>query len=85
MAHKEDLQKVAHEGFAMVKEFESRSLRHVMNENKVQSLSTSPYQYPYPYPYARNFLANPPTIDCNQAAKKYSGVVVQDFERKYGI
>lgn len=77
MAHKEHLEKVGQDGFAMLKECKRGRLTHVTHEIEVQN--------PSPCPNSINFLAIPRTLDCNQAAKKYGGVVVKDFRRKFRI
>lgn len=76
MANQENLVKIGQEGFSMVDDFYGQTRRSESlpqtHENPVQKS----------YPKWRN-VATSRTIDCNQAAKKYGGVVIMDGRRKY--
>ncbi|KAL1548124.1 hypothetical protein AAHA92_16399 [Salvia divinorum] len=67
--HQENLKKVAKE-FIMIEEMYSRMRR--MERDSAQN------------PW-RNFGAAPKTIDSNQAAKKYGGVLVMEGKRIYRL
>ncbi|KAK6161076.1 hypothetical protein DH2020_004457 [Rehmannia glutinosa] len=71
MAPQENLSKIAKEGFAIIDEFYSRSRRQ---ESQIRE-----YPVQKSYPIWRSF-ATPKTIDSNQAAKRYGGVLY----RKHG-
>lgn len=74
MAHQENLKKIAQE-FVMLEEMYNRMRR--MERQQHESAQNS-------YQIRRNFGA-PKTIDSNQAAKKYGGVVVMEGRRKYRV
>ncbi|KAL3626553.1 hypothetical protein CASFOL_030102 [Castilleja foliolosa] len=70
MANKDNLGKIVKE-FTTIDEF--------YNRTKTQESQTCDQKS---YPIRRGFVGPKTPIDCNQAAKRYGGIVIKDFQRK---
>ncbi|PIN06103.1 hypothetical protein CDL12_21349 [Handroanthus impetiginosus] len=75
MTSQQDPVKIAQEDFSMLEGVLHLKNKGPPRENDVQK----------PYPKGTNFAApkKNPTIDCNQAAKKYGGIVIIDGRGNY--
>lgn len=79
MANQDKLVKIAQEGFFMVEEFYPVRTRRV--ERYQRQPQETPVQKSFPSVW-RNFQT-PKTIDSNQAAKLYGGIVISDGRREF--
>ncbi|KAL6519804.1 hypothetical protein OROMI_032698 [Orobanche minor] len=71
--NKENLAKIADEGFAIIDEIYYRKKRL---ENQI-------HEHPSPKsPPIRKDFGKPKAIDCNEAAKRYGGVIIKEVRRK---
>ncbi|KAH6831885.1 hypothetical protein C2S53_012760 [Perilla frutescens var. hirtella] len=81
MANQDNLKKIAQE-FVVIEEISKRMRR--LQER--QPLHETPHvQNSYPIWRGYNNYPAPKTIDSNQAAKKYGGVLVMEGRRKYRV
>ncbi|KAL8514990.1 hypothetical protein ACS0TY_013902 [Phlomoides rotata] len=75
MANQENLVKIGEEGFCMLEDLYGQA----------KMLESLPQPQNAGLTKNRKKSATPRTIDCNQAAKKYGGVVIMDVKTEYRI